>query len=80
MKKYYFTIFLYLYIFRELTSRGKEQANKDLRSELGYRLSVQVDVHDAARPLAVVHVPSLGNKVNIFIEIISYIFKYNLHF
>ncbi|XP_028152767.1 mediator of RNA polymerase II transcription subunit 14 isoform X2 [Diabrotica virgifera virgifera] len=48
--------------WRELTSKGKEQSNKDLRSELGYRLSVQVDVHDPARPLAVVHVPSLGNK------------------
>ncbi|CAH1119203.1 unnamed protein product [Phaedon cochleariae] len=48
--------------WRELTSKGKEQMNKDLRSELGYRLSVQVDVHDSARPLAVVHIPSLGNK------------------
>lgn len=42
--------------FRELTS-------KDPRSELGYRLTIQVDSHDPARPLAVVHVPSLGNKV-----------------
>lgn len=49
--------------FRELTTRGKEQLNKDLRSELGYKLSVQVDSHDPARPLTVVHVPSLGNKV-----------------
>ncbi|XP_018576450.1 mediator of RNA polymerase II transcription subunit 14 [Anoplophora glabripennis] len=48
--------------WRELTSKGKEQANKDLRSELGYRLTVQVDVHDPARPLAVLHIPSLGNK------------------
>ncbi|PSN29847.1 Mediator of RNA polymerase II transcription subunit 14 [Blattella germanica] len=35
---------------------------KDPRSELGYRLTVQVDTHDPARPLTVVHVPSLGNK------------------
>ncbi|KAJ8973062.1 hypothetical protein NQ317_018790 [Molorchus minor] len=48
--------------WRELTSKGKEQANKDLRSELGYKLTVQVDVHDPARPLAVLHVPSLGTK------------------
>ncbi|XP_049820505.1 mediator of RNA polymerase II transcription subunit 14 isoform X2 [Aethina tumida] len=48
--------------WRELTIKGKELANKDLRSELGYRLTVQVDVHDPARPLAVLHVPSLGNK------------------
>ena len=49
--------------WRELTSKGKESANKDLRSELGYRLTIQVDTHDPARPLAVLHVPSLGNKV-----------------
>ncbi|XP_074034115.1 mediator complex subunit 14 isoform X2 [Leptinotarsa decemlineata] len=48
--------------WRELTSKGKEMSNKDLRSELGYKLSVQVDVHDPARPLAVVHIPSLGYK------------------
>ncbi|KAF2885129.1 hypothetical protein ILUMI_21063 [Ignelater luminosus] len=48
--------------WRELTSKGKEQANKDPRSELGYRLTVQVDPHDPARPLSVVHIPSLGNK------------------
>ncbi|KAJ3641160.1 hypothetical protein Zmor_027677 [Zophobas morio] len=48
--------------WRELTSKGKESANKDLRSELGYRLTIQVDTHDPARPLAVLHVPSLGNK------------------
>ncbi|XP_050305905.1 mediator of RNA polymerase II transcription subunit 14 [Anthonomus grandis grandis] len=35
---------------------------RDLRSELGYKLTVQVDQHDPARPLIVVHVPSLGNK------------------
>nr|XP_023028052.1 mediator of RNA polymerase II transcription subunit 14-like [Leptinotarsa decemlineata] len=48
--------------WRELTSKGKEMSNKDLRSELGYKLSVQVDVHDPARPLAVIHIPSLGYK------------------
>lgn len=50
---------IYIHIcdfFRELTS-------KDPRSELGYRLTVQVDQHDPARPLAVVHIPSLGSKV-----------------
>lgn len=57
-----------LHIFRELTIKGKELANKDLRSELGYRLTVQVDVHDPARPLAVLHVPSLGNKVKILMD------------
>nr|XP_022906712.1 mediator of RNA polymerase II transcription subunit 14 isoform X2 [Onthophagus taurus] len=48
--------------WRELTNKGKDPASKDPRSELGYRLTVQVDTHDPARPLAVVHVPSLGNK------------------
>lgn len=58
-------LFLLELFYRELTSKGKEQASKDLRSELGYRLTVQVDVHDPARPLAVLHIPSLGNKVSI---------------
>lgn len=48
--------FILTYPFRELTS-------KDPRSELGYKLTIQVDQHDPARPLAVVHIPSLGNKV-----------------
>lgn len=52
-------------LFRELTNRGKELASKDPRSELGYRLTVQVDSHDPARPLSVVHIPSLGNKVTV---------------
>ncbi|KYN27989.1 Mediator of RNA polymerase II transcription subunit 14 [Trachymyrmex cornetzi] len=39
-----------------------ELTRKDPRSELGYRLTVQVDQHDPARPLAVVHIPSLGSK------------------
>ncbi|XP_017775770.1 PREDICTED: mediator of RNA polymerase II transcription subunit 14 [Nicrophorus vespilloides] len=48
--------------WRELTTKGKDPTSKDPRSELGYRLTVQVDPHDPARPLAVMHVPSLGNK------------------
>ncbi|CAH0553803.1 unnamed protein product [Brassicogethes aeneus] len=48
--------------WRELTVKGKELASKDMRSELGYRLTVQVDQHEPARQLAVVHIPSLGNK------------------
>lgn len=48
--------------WRELTAKSKELANKDPRSELGYRLTIQVDAHDRARPLSVVHLPSLGNK------------------
>ncbi|XP_026466667.1 mediator of RNA polymerase II transcription subunit 14 isoform X2 [Ctenocephalides felis] len=43
-------------------SYWRELTSKDPRSELGYRLSIQVDSHDPARPLAVVHVPTLGNK------------------
>lgn len=43
-------------------SYWRELTSKDPRSELGYRLTIQVDTHDPARPLAVVHVPSLGNK------------------
>ncbi|KAI4496983.1 hypothetical protein M0802_007931 [Mischocyttarus mexicanus] len=43
-------------------SYWRELTSKDPRSELGYKLTVQVDQHDPARPLAVVHVPSLGSK------------------
>lgn len=56
-------IFHLICCFRELTAKGKDTNNKDPKSELGYRLSVQVDPHNPARPLAVMHVPSLGNKV-----------------
>lgn len=35
---------------------------RDLKSELGYRLTVQSDPSEIGRPLAVVHVPSLGPK------------------
>lgn len=41
--------------WRELTSR-------DTKSELGYRLTVQSDPNEIGRPLAVVHIPSLGAK------------------
>ncbi|XP_032682223.1 mediator of RNA polymerase II transcription subunit 14 isoform X1 [Odontomachus brunneus] len=43
-------------------SYWRELTSKDPRSELGYKLTVQVDQHDPARPLAVVHIPSLGSK------------------
>lgn len=43
-------------------SYWKELASKDPKSELGFRLTIQVDVADPARPLAVVHVPSLPGK------------------
>lgn len=44
-------------------SYWRELTSKDPRSELGYRLTVLVDIHDPARPLSVLHVPALGNKV-----------------
>lgn len=40
--------------WRELT--------KDSKSELGYRLTIQSDPNENGRPLAVIHVPSLGVK------------------
>nr|CAD7429019.1 unnamed protein product [Timema monikensis] len=43
-------------------SYWRELTSKDPRSELGYRLTVQVDQHDPAKPLTVIHVPSLGSK------------------
>ncbi|OXU18250.1 hypothetical protein TSAR_004954 [Trichomalopsis sarcophagae] len=43
-------------------SYWKELTNKDSGSELGYKLSVLVDQHDPAKPLAIVHTPSLANK------------------
>ncbi|EEB11666.1 CRSP complex subunit, putative [Pediculus humanus corporis] len=43
-------------------SYWKELSSKDPKSELGYKLTVQVDNYDPARPLTVVHVPSLGGK------------------
>lgn len=35
---------------------------KDPKSELGYKLTVQTDPNDKARPLTVIHLPSIGNK------------------
>ena len=46
---------LTLSYWRDLTTR-------DPNSELGYRFSVQVDPHDAARPLMVCHVPPLSHN------------------
>jgi len=43
-------------------SYWKELAAKDPKSELGYWLTVQVDQSDPARPLAVIHMPSLPGK------------------
>lgn len=45
-------------------SYWRELTSKDPKSELGYKLTVQTDGTDAARPLAVIHVPSIGNKVD----------------
>lgn len=39
---------------------------RELRSELGYKLTVQVDQNYPARPLTVAHVPSVGNKVSFY--------------
>ena len=46
---------LTLSYWRDLTTR-------DPNSELGFRFSVQVDPHDAARPLTVCHVPPLSHN------------------
>lgn len=43
-------------------SYWRELTNKDPKSELGYRLTVQTDPNDTAKPLAVFHLPSIGNK------------------
>ncbi|CAG5108193.1 Similar to MED14: Mediator of RNA polymerase II transcription subunit 14 (Aedes aegypti) [Cotesia congregata] len=45
-------------------SYWRELTVKDPKSELGYKLTVHVDQNDPAKPLAVVHVPSLGSKEN----------------
>jgi len=48
---------------RALTiSYWRELASKDPVQEAGWRLSVQVDPHDTARPLMVVHTPALTVK------------------
>lgn len=43
-------------------SYWRELTSKDPKSELGYKLTVQTDPNDKARPLAVIHLPSIGNK------------------
>ncbi|XP_023302544.2 mediator of RNA polymerase II transcription subunit 14 [Lucilia cuprina] len=43
-------------------SYWRELTSKDPKSELGYRLTVQSDPNEIGRPLAVIHVPSLGAK------------------
>ncbi|XP_063699988.1 mediator of RNA polymerase II transcription subunit 14 [Culicoides brevitarsis] len=41
-------------------SYWRELSNRDPRSEVGYKLTVQADPIDGAKPLAVYHVPSIG--------------------
>ncbi|XP_058828466.1 mediator of RNA polymerase II transcription subunit 14 [Topomyia yanbarensis] len=43
-------------------SYWRELTNKDPKSELGYRLMIQTDQSDSAKQLAILHVPSIGNK------------------
>lgn len=43
-------------------SYWRELTIKDPKSELGYRLTVQADPNDNCKPLAVFHIPSIGNK------------------
>ncbi|XP_058460254.1 mediator of RNA polymerase II transcription subunit 14 [Malaya genurostris] len=43
-------------------SYWRELTNKDPKSELGYRLMIQTDQNDSAKQLAILHVPSIGNK------------------
>lgn len=43
-------------------SYWRELTNKDPKSELGYKLTIQIDPNDRARPLAVFHLPSIGTK------------------
>ncbi|KAJ6633734.1 Mediator of RNA polymerase II transcription subunit 14 [Pseudolycoriella hygida] len=43
-------------------SYWRELTCKDPKSELGYKLTVQTDPNDKARPLAVLHLPTIGNK------------------
>lgn len=46
-------------------SYWRELTSKDPKSELGYKLTVQTDIADPARPLAILHVPSIGNKESL---------------
>lgn len=43
-------------------SYWRELTSKDPKSEMGYRFTVQTDPSDSARPLAVLHMPSIGAK------------------
>lgn len=43
-------------------SYWRELTNKDPKSELGYRLTIQTDPNEIAKPLAVCHLPSIGSK------------------
>ncbi|XP_055589648.1 mediator of RNA polymerase II transcription subunit 14 [Uranotaenia lowii] len=43
-------------------SYWRELTNKDPKSELGYRLMIQADQNDSAKQLAILHMPSIGNK------------------
>uniref|UniRef100_A0A8D8N5P3 Mediator of RNA polymerase II transcription subunit 14 n=2 Tax=Culex pipiens TaxID=7175 RepID=A0A8D8N5P3_CULPI len=43
-------------------SYWRELTNKDPKSELGYRLMIQTDQNDSAKQLAILHIPSIGNK------------------
>lgn len=43
-------------------SYWRELTNKDPKSELGYRLMIQTDQSDSAKQLAILHIPSIGNK------------------
>ncbi|XP_052862208.1 mediator of RNA polymerase II transcription subunit 14 isoform X2 [Anopheles cruzii] len=43
-------------------SYWRELTNKDPKSELGYRLTIQTDPNDCSKQLAILHVPSIGSK------------------
>lgn len=43
-------------------SYWRELTSKDPKSEMGYRFTVQTDPSDSARPLAVIHMPTIGTK------------------
>ena len=43
-------------------SYWRELTSKDPKSEMGYRFTVQTDPSDSARPLAVLHMPTIGAK------------------
>ncbi|XP_055376744.1 mediator of RNA polymerase II transcription subunit 14 [Condylostylus longicornis] len=43
-------------------SYWRELSKHDPKSELGYRLTISTDPNETARPLAVIHIPSIGAK------------------